>query len=95
LASVTAAAKSAGGSVETIAMLSGSSTALTDKFDCEDHFGYSDPLPWGQYDIIVDALNSQNQALSSQTNSVGSHTIGSQPNTISDLGHIVIPIMGM
>jgi hypothetical protein len=91
----TAAAKSAGGSVETTATLNGTTAALGDKFDCEDHFGYSAPLPWGTYTITVDALNSQDQALSSQAPTLSEQTIGSQPNTISDLGHVMIPIAGM
>jgi hypothetical protein len=93
--SETAAAQAAGGSVETTATLNGSTVALSDKFDCEDHFGYSDPLPWGQYDITVDALNSQDQALSSQAPIINNQTIASMPNDITDLGHVVIPIAGM
>ncbi len=93
--SQTAAAKSAGGSVETIATINGTGAALTDKFDCEDHFGYSAPLPWGSYTIAVDALNSANQALGSQSTTLTNQVLGSQPNYIDDLGHVIINISGM
>ena len=72
----------------------GTSTALTDKFNCEDHFGYSAPLPWGNYEVVMDALNSQNQALGSMSTSLGTQVIGSTPNSIKDLGHAVLKIAG-
>jgi len=90
----TDAAKSAGGSVEVVSTLVGTTSALTDKYDCEDHFGYSAPLPWGSYEIVMDALNSANQALGSQSTDLGQHTIGSNPNEIVDLGHAVLKVSG-
>lgn len=91
----TAAAKSKGGSVETTATINGTATALSDKFDCEDHFGYSAPLPWGTYTIAVDALNSDDQAITSSSAIFSDKTIGSVPNSIKDLGHAVLTIAGM
>jgi cysteine-rich repeat protein len=91
----TAAAKSAGWSVEVVSTLSGTSTAFTDKFDCEDHFGYSAPLHSGVYDLVIDALNSSNQALGTQSTDIGSQTIGSMANDIVDLGHVMINVAGM
>ena len=90
----TAAAHSAGGSVEVVSTLVGTSTALTDKYDCEDHFGYSAPLPWGSYEIVMDALNSSDQALGSTSTDLGQQVIGSTPNDIVDLGHAVLHIAG-
>lgn len=91
--SQTAAATAAGGSLETTATISGTSTALSDKFNCEDHFGYSDPLPSANYTITVDALNSADQALSTNPTTIQS-AIGTMPNDIVDLGHVIIPIAG-
>jgi hypothetical protein len=90
----TDAAKSAGGSVEVVSTLSTGGNALTDKYDCEDHFGYSAPLPWGTYTIVMDALNSSDQALGSESTPLGDHTIGSNPNEIVDLGHAVLKVSG-
>jgi len=90
----TAAAKSAGGSVETTATISTTTTAFSDKFDCEDHFGYSAPLHSGDYDIVVDALDSSNAAISTSMTPT-THTIGATPNDIVDLGTITIQITGM
>jgi hypothetical protein len=92
--SETAAAKSAGGSVETIATLASNNMGFTDRFDCEDHFDYSAGLPEGVYSISVDALDSQDRALSSQSNIINNALIGTQPNDITDLGHVIIPIAG-
>jgi hypothetical protein len=93
--SQTAASSAAGGSVEVASTLSSNaSILLTDKFNCEDHFGYSAPLPWGSWNITIDALNSSDAAISDST-TLNNQVIGSMPNTITDLGHIVIPITGM
>jgi hypothetical protein len=92
--SETAAATSAGGSVEVTSTIIGTSTALSDKYNCEDHFGYSAPLPWGNYQVVMDALNSSDQALGSQSTDLGTNVIGSTPNSIKDLGHAVLKISG-
>jgi hypothetical protein len=89
----TAASTPNGGSVETTATISGTTLALSDKFNCEDHFGYSAPLPAANYSIVVDALDSSNRALGSQSVQL-SNTIGAIPNDIVDLGHVVLGIMG-
>ncbi len=93
--SQTAAAKSAGGSVEVVSTLNGTSTAFTDKFDCEDHFGYSAPLHSGDYTLAIDALNSSNQALGSTSTTIPATTIGTMANDIVDLGNVLINIAGM
>ena len=90
----TAASTANGGSVETTATIVGTSAALSDKFNCEDHFGYSAPLPWGTYTIEVDALDSSDAAISEPT-TIDNKVIGSTPNSITKLGHIQIPITGM
>lgn len=91
----TAASRAAGGSVRVTSTLVGSMTALADKFDCEDHFGYSAPLPWGSYQIVMDALDSADHPLGSQSTQVGTQVVGSEPNSIVDLGHVVLLIAGM
>jgi cysteine-rich repeat protein len=89
----TTAASSAGGSVETTATIMGTSTAFSDKFNCEDHFGYSAPLPADTYVVVLDALNSSDAAISDPNSTTA--TIGATPNTIFDLGVIPISITGM
>lgn len=89
----TDAASSAGGSVETTATIAGGSAALSDKFTCEDHFGYSAGLPEGTYTVQVDALNSQDQALGPGTTLTNKSIAG--PNGITDLGTVIIPITGL
>ncbi len=91
--SQTAAATSAGGSVETTATIAGTTQAFSDKFNCEDHFDYSAGLPADTYVVTIDALNSADQALSSQSLTYNNAIIGNQ-NQITDLGHAVIPIAG-
>ena len=91
--SQTDAATSAGGSVETTATVTGTQTAFSDKFNCEDHFGYSAGLPQGNYTVEVDALNSSDQAISDPT-TLTSEPI-TAPNGVTDLGSIMIPITGM
>ena len=93
--SQTQASQAAGGSVETTATLVNSMVALSDKFDCEDHFDYSAPLPQGSYDIVMDALDSNDKGLGSQPTDVGMQTIGSEPNSIVDLGNVILTIAGM
>jgi cysteine-rich repeat protein len=91
----TAAATSAGGSIEVVSTLStNTSVILTDKFNCEDHFGYSAPLHTGSYDLAIDALNSADAAISNPTSFSGV-AVGATANEIVDLGHIVIPIPGL
>ena len=94
LCSQTAAATSAGGSIEITSTINGTATALSDKFNCEDHFGYSAGLPADVYTVAVDALNSSNQALSTNSTTLTNRTIGVQ-NQVTDLGHVNIPIAGM
>jgi hypothetical protein len=89
----TDAASSLNGSVETVATVSGGANMLADKFNCEDHFGYTAGLPSGGYTVAVDALNSANQALGSQSTVVPG-TITTIPNDITDLGHLVLLIQG-
>jgi len=92
----TAAAHSAGGSVEVASTLSSNTSVLfTDKFDCEDHFGYSAPLHAASYDLAIDALNSSNQALGTTSTTIGSQVIGATPNDIVDLGNVMINIANM
>ena len=91
--SQTAASSAAGGSVETTATITGGQAALSDKFNCEDHFGYSAPLPSGSYTVQVDALDANNLALGPGTTLPG-ELIGVMANDINDLGHIIIPISG-
>ena len=88
----TDAASSAGGSVETTATVTGTQTAFSDKFNCEDHFGYSAGLPEGNYTVEVDALNSSDQAISDPTTLTNQAIQG--PNGVTDLGEIMIPISG-
>ena len=90
--SATAAASSAGGSVETTATVTGGSTAFSDKFNCEDHFGYSAGLPEGSYTVQIDALDSTNAALGPGTTLTDKQITA--PNGITDLGDITIPISG-
>jgi len=92
--SQTAASSAAGGSVETTAIITGGQTALADKFNCEDHFGYSAPLPSGSYTVLVDARDSTDTPLSSQPVTLPGELIGLMANDINDLGHVVITIAG-
>lgn len=77
------------GAVETVATLTGTSTALVDKFDCDDGFGTTSPLPAGSYTVSVDADDG--------TGAVGkaptlTNKVIKAPAGLTDLGHILIPI---
>ena len=89
----TAAASSANGSVETTATITGGTAALSDKFNCEDHFGYSAGLPEGSYTVQVDALDSTDAALGPGTTLTDKPITA--PNGVTDLGDVIIPISGM
>jgi hypothetical protein len=81
----------ASGSIETAASIAGSQSVLiTDKFTCEDHFGTTGALLAGNYVVSVDALDSSNKALSSQSTVVTKSITA--PDGLTDLGNIMIPI---
>ncbi|HEU4733160.1 MAG TPA: hypothetical protein VFT22_34945, partial [Kofleriaceae bacterium] len=42
--------------VETTATVTNGTDALTDTFDCTDHYGVTDPLPAGSYTVAIEAL---------------------------------------
>ena len=72
-------------------MLEGiNSRLITDKFTCEDHFGTTGALLAGNYVVSVDALDSANRALSSQSTTVTKSITA--PDGLTDLGNIMIPI---
>jgi hypothetical protein len=91
----TAAASPSGGYVQTTAMISTGGSALADRFNCEDHFGYSDPLPTGRYTVLVDARDRTNTPISSQPVAMDNALIGTGPNDVVDLGHVLIPVAGL
>lgn len=74
--------------VEIIATLSGSTAAISDKFDCEDGFGYSAAVREGRYVIKVDAINGANQAIGSGP-TLNDKVMGIE-NDIVDLGVAVL-----
>jgi hypothetical protein len=89
----TAASSAANGFVQTTATISGTGIMLSDKFTCEDHFGYSAPLPAANYQVLVDARDASNTPIVTQPVQIN-NTIGAIPNDIVDLGHVVLPIAG-
>jgi hypothetical protein len=90
---LTCAQAGASGGVETIATVTGSSTAYNDMFNCTDHFNYTAAVPAANYTISVDAINSANQAIGTAP-TITNKTMNTN-NDIVDLGHIMIPITGM
>ena len=75
--------------IETLATITGTSFLLTDKFQCEHHFGTTDPLLAGTYTVSVEATVN-NQSIGNAP-TLTNKTISS-PNGLTDLGNIVIPI---
>ena len=75
--------------IETLATITGTSFLLTDKFQCEHHFGTTDPLLAGTYTVSVEATVN-NQQVGSPVNLT--NKVVSSPNGLTDLGNVVIPI---
>ena len=75
--------------IETVATMVGTSSLVTDKFQCEHHFGTTDPLLAGTYTVSVEATVNDRSIGNAPT--LTNKTISS-PNGLTDLGNIVIPI---
>jgi hypothetical protein len=78
--------------VELVATLTGSTTATSDIWDCEDDLGVTAPLAAGTYSVSIDALNDTNAALGiapTLTDRV-IHPL----NKITHLGTVTVPIDG-
>jgi hypothetical protein len=62
--SCTQAGIHASGSVDVIATgISGSTMSADDRFDCEDHYGVTDPLIAGTYQVAIEAVDASNQSI--------------------------------
>ena len=68
------------------------SMAITDQFDCEDHFGVTGGILQGAYTVSVNAFNSDGSAIGTAP-AITSKTIQDR-NRVTALGHIEIPIDG-
>lgn len=78
------------GSVESIATSTVNANVMfTDKFTCEDHYGTTAGLPAGTYVVSLDAENN-NSRLGPAVNYAAT-PVGA-PNTVTDLGPVVLPI---
>jgi hypothetical protein len=75
------------GSVRVLTKLATSSAVITDNFDCTDHFGTTDGLLAGDYDITVEAFNNGILGLADPISK-----IITAPNGVSYLGNVLIPI---
>ena len=74
--------------VEIVETLSGSTQGFTDKFDCDVHYGVTDPLAPGQYTTSISA-NSNAGALGAPVNKT---VMVTAPNGITDIGSVTLPI---
>jgi cysteine-rich repeat protein len=77
-------------SVEIVSTLSGSTTAVSDLFDCDAGGGITAGMLAGSYTISVAALNANNQALGAPQNQA--NKVIAAPNRVTDLGTITLPI---
>jgi hypothetical protein len=77
-------------SIEIASTLSGSTAAVSDKFDCEDGTGVTGAIIQGSYTISVAALNAANASLG--TAPAESNKVIGDRNSVTDLGVITIPI---
>ena len=77
--------------VELISTISGTSTAFTDQYNCEDGFGYTAALPADTYTISIDAFSSGGAIGTAPA--LDNKVIGDK-NAVTDLGTITIPITG-
>ena len=78
--------------IEAISTVSGGTGAVTDQFDCEDHFGVTGGLLAGSYTVSVDAFNRDGAALGAAP-ALTSKAILDR-NQVTQLGNIMIPIDG-
>ena len=92
-APVTCAQAGAGGGVEAVSTISGTSTAFSDPFNCVDGSGITAGLPADTYTVSIDALNSQQQAIG--TAPTLTNKVIMAPNRFTDLGTITIPITAL
>ena len=86
------AAAGAAGGVEVTATLSGTSSAASDQFDCENQYGVTDAYITGNYTVSVAALNASDQSIGTAP-TIPTATIGSA-NAVTNLGTVNIPITG-
>ena len=75
-------------SVEIVDTLSGTTAAHSDIYNCDAHYGVTDPLAPGQYTASISA-NSAAGALGAPVNKTVAVTA---PNGITDIGSITLPI---
>jgi hypothetical protein len=75
--------------VETVATMVGTTSLVTDKFQCEHHFGTTDPLLAGTYTVSVEATVNNQSVGNAPTLT---NRVISSPNGLTDLGNIIIPI---
>ncbi|HEU0037481.1 MAG TPA: DUF4215 domain-containing protein [Kofleriaceae bacterium] len=80
-------------SIEITSTLSGTTTAVADKFSCAAGTGVTGGLLAGSYTVSIAALNAQNQALGAPQNQ--SNAVIQAPNKLTDLGLITLPIDGL
>lgn len=78
--------------VEIVSTLSGTSQLVSDIFRCEDYFGYTGALLAGSYTVSVAALDANDAAISDAP--ALTNKVIQAPNKITDLGVIVLPIVG-
>ena len=69
-----------------------STNAVSDQFNCEDHFGVTGGILQGAYTVSVNAFNSDGSAIGTAP-AITSKTIQDR-NRVTALGHIEIPIDG-
>lgn len=77
-------------SIGILSTLVSTTTAFEDKYACKDHTGLTPVLSEGTYTVVVDALNSANQALGNSARIDGAQILG--PNKVTPLGPITLPI---
>jgi cysteine-rich repeat protein len=78
--------------VEIHSTISGTMTAFTDQYNCEDGFGYTAALPADTYTIAIDAFS--NAGALNDTLTLDDKVIGIK-NAVTDLGTVTIPITGL
>lgn len=76
--------------ISVLSTLASTTTAFDDKYECEDHTGVTAPLPEGTYTVVVDAVNSANQALGESARIDGAHIAG--PNKVTTLPAVTLSI---
>ncbi|MBA3394929.1 MAG: hypothetical protein H0T89_19945 [Deltaproteobacteria bacterium] len=79
-------------SVDITSTLNGSTQAYTDVYPCSQGSAYTAALPAGDYTVSVAALDSSDRSISNTPALVNKRI--SAPNKITDLGLIMIPIVG-